>query len=207
MPSAPLGLSHWLVTPDPAEEAGEQAETSSGTRQGLALHSIRGGSSQRPWSYAWAGTGVSSQSLRKPGGGSQEGIWAWGWNLLSPNALPGSASRAWSPGPEAQGQLARQALPGAAWLSSGGGRGPPPGPPVRMEGTLTDSYSCAQVLWRGPSLTVTAAPRCSDTGFLISTLAPARRCQLLHSPFTGEALRSGEWNLFPGRPRRSCGQL
>lgn len=61
--------------------------------------------------------------------------------------------------------------------------------------------------WRGPSLTVTAAPRCPDTGFLISILAPARRCQLLHSPFTGEALRSGEWNLFPGRLRRSCGQL
>lgn len=99
-------VSHWLVTRDPAEEAGEQAETSSGTRQGLALHAIGGGSGQRPWSYAWPGTGVSSQSLQKPGGGSQEGIWAWGWNLWSPNALPGSASRAWSPGPEAQVQLA-----------------------------------------------------------------------------------------------------
>ena len=99
-------VSHWLVTPDPAEEAGEQAESSSGIRQGLALHTIREGSGQRPWSYAWPGTGVSSRSLRKLGGGSREGIWAWGWNLWSPNVLPWSTSRAWTPGPEAQGQLA-----------------------------------------------------------------------------------------------------
>lgn len=123
----------------------------------------------------WDWLGVSSLSHLKPGGALEDlGL---GLESVSPKALPGSAAKAWSPGPEAQGQLAGKALPRSTWFSTEVGQRMPYGPFVLVERAATHSVLC---------------PGTPDTGHLILRLTPALRHELLLSPFTEEELRPRE---------------